>query len=30
MAVAMLARLSPEERELLRVAARLLDRLNAG
>ncbi len=29
LAVAMLARLSPEERELLRVAARLLDRLSA-
>jgi DNA-binding MarR family transcriptional regulator len=29
LAVAMLARLSPEEREILRVAARLLDRLSA-
>ncbi len=29
LAVAMLARLSPEEREMLRVAARLLDRLSA-
>jgi DNA-binding MarR family transcriptional regulator len=29
LAVAMLARLTPEERELLRIAARLLDRLGA-
>ncbi len=29
LAVAMLARLSPEEREVLRVASRLLDRLSA-